>query len=145
MPVLGAQIGPVNTDGNVPAPDDVRTAVARDLKQVFQDEYILGFQQAINPAWSYGINATYRKVNRAVEDTRINHSDCPGNWNFPIINPGEVNTQWCASTQSWVDIDTAVDGYAASGSGAMARAGAGSNDSRPSGARIDSRFRISPP
>ena len=118
-PVLGAQIGPVNTDGNVPAPDDVRTAVARDLKQVFQDEYILGFQQAINPEWSYGINATYRKVNRAVEDTRINHSDCPGNWNFPIINPGEVNTLWCASTQSWVDIDTSVDGYAALGSGAI--------------------------
>ena len=118
-PILGAQIGAVNTDGNVPAPSDVRAAVARDLKQVFQDEFILGFQQAINPEWSYGINATYRRVTRAVEDTRINHSDCPGNWNFPIINPGEVNTLWCTSTQSWVDIDTAVDGYAALGSGAI--------------------------
>ena len=118
-PILGAQIGPVNTDGNVPAPDDVRSAVARDLKQVFQDEFILGFQQAINPEWSYGINATYRKVTRAVEDTRINHSDCPGNWNFPIINPGETNTLWCASTQAWVDIDTAVDGYSALGSNAI--------------------------
>jgi TonB dependent receptor/Carboxypeptidase regulatory-like domain/TonB-dependent Receptor Plug Domain len=118
-PILGAQIGPVNTDGNVPAPEDVRTAVARDLKQVFQDEYILGFQQAINQEWSYGISATYREVTRAVEDTRINHSDCPGNWNFPIINPGEVNTLWCASTQSWVDIDTSVDGYQALGSNAI--------------------------
>src|SRR3546814_20477801 len=36
-PDIGAQIGSVNTDGNVPAPDDVRTAVARDLKQVYQD------------------------------------------------------------------------------------------------------------
>ncbi len=119
LPILGQQIGPLNDDGNIPAPTDFRTAVARDLKQVFQDEYILGFQQAINQEWSYGINATYRKVNRAVEDTRINHSDCPGNWNFPIINPGEVNTLWCASTQSWVEIDTSVDGYAASGSGAI--------------------------
>jgi len=118
-PILGAQIGPVNTDGNIPAPTDVRTAVARDLKQVFQDEFILGFQQAINQEWSYGINATYRRVTRAVEDTRINHSDCPGNWNFPIINPGEVNTLWCASTQSWVDIDTSVDGYQALGSNAI--------------------------
>lgn len=118
-PILGAQIGPVNTDGNVPAPSDVRAAVARDLKQVFQDEYIVGFQQALNPEWSFGVNATYRKVTRAVEDTRINHSDCPGNWNFPIINPGEVNTLWCTSTQSWVDIDTAVDGYAALGSNAI--------------------------
>ncbi|MCL1633944.1 TonB-dependent receptor [Luteimonas sp. SX5] len=117
LPNIGAQIGPLNTDGNAPAPDDVRTAVARDLEMVFQDEYIVGFQQAINQAWSYGVNATYRKVSNAVEDTRINHSNCPGNWNFPIINPGETNTLWCESTQSWVDIDTSVDGYQASGSG----------------------------
>jgi len=115
FPNIGDQIGPVDTTGNAPAPNDVRTAVARDLKMVFQDEYILGFQQAINQAWSYGVNATYRRVTRAVEDTRINHSDCPGNWNFPIINPGETNTLWCESTQSWVDIDTSVDGYQASG------------------------------
>ncbi|HSD16870.1 MAG TPA: TonB-dependent receptor [Thermomonas sp.] len=118
-PILGAQIGPVNTDGNIPAPTDVRAAVSRDLKQVFQDEFILGFQQAINQEWSYGVNATYRKVSRAVEDTRINHSNCPGNWNFPIINPGETNTLWCTSTQSWVDIDTSVDGYSALGSNAI--------------------------
>ena len=119
FPNIGPQIGPVNTDGNAPAPDDVRTAVARDLEMVFQDEYIVGFQQAINQAWSYGVNATYRKVGNAVEDTRINHSNCPGNWNFPIINPGETNTLWCETTQSWVDIDTSVDGYSASGSGAI--------------------------
>ena len=45
---------------------------------VYQDEYILGFQQAINQEWSWGVNATYRVVNRAVEDTRINHiAACP--------------------------------------------------------------------
>ena len=64
----------------------------RSVLKVFQDEYILGFQQAINQAWSYGVNATYRKVNRAVEDTRINHiPDCPDYSSFPIINPGETN------------------------------------------------------
>src|SRR3546814_8924132 len=51
FPVIGEQLGPVNTDGNVPAPDDVRTAVARDLQQVYQDEFILGFQQAISQTW----------------------------------------------------------------------------------------------
>ena len=46
---------------------------------VYQDEYILGFQQAIDQAWSYGVNATYRKVSNAVEDMRINHvPGCPG-------------------------------------------------------------------
>ena len=121
LPNLGPQIGAVNTDGNAPAPDDVRTAVARDLKQVFQDEFILGFQQAISQEWSYGVNATYRKVTRAVEDVSIRHVDgCPwysGDW--PIINPGESNTLWCPDTDDWVTFDNAEDGYLASGSGAI--------------------------
>lgn len=119
VPDLGQQIGTVNTDGNAPAPDDVRTAVARDLKQVFQDEYILGFQQAINSAWSYGVNATYREVTRAIEDVRINHVEgCPwysGDW--PIMNPGETTTLWCPDTNDWVTFDSSKDGYRALGSG----------------------------
>ena len=119
VPDLGPQIGPVNTDMNVPAPDDVRTAVARDLKQVFQDEFILGFQQAINQAWSYGVNATYRKMTRAVEDVGIRHVEgCPwysGDW--PILNPGETNTLWCPDTNDWVTFDNSKDGYETLGSG----------------------------
>lgn len=119
LPILGEQIGPVNTTGNAPAPDDVRTAVAKDLKQVFQDEFILGFQQEISPAWSYGINATYRKMTRSVEDVRINHVEgCDwysGDW--PIMNPGEKTTLWCPDTDNWVTFDSSKDGYKASGSG----------------------------
>ena len=128
LPILGAQIGPVNTSNNVPAPEDFRTAVARDLKMVFQDEFILGFQQAINQAWSYGVNATYRKMTRAVEDVRINHVEgCPwysGDW--PIMNPGEMTTLWCPEPTPddpdagrWVDFDSSQDGYRATGSGAI--------------------------
>jgi hypothetical protein len=118
FPVIGAQLGPVNTDGNVPAPDDIRTEVAKDLKMVFQDEYILGFQHAIDGPWSFGVNATYREVNRAVEDTRINHfPGCPGYSSFPIINPGESNTLWCESVGDYVTFDSGSDGYVASGSG----------------------------
>ncbi len=120
VPNLGTQIGPVNTDGNVPAPDDIRTEVGRDLKMVFQDEFILGFQQAINQEWSYGVNATYRRVTRAVEDVRINRlQGCPGYSSFPIINPGESATLWCESTNDWVEFDSSEEGYIASGSGAL--------------------------
>src|SRR3546814_93922 len=119
FPVIGEQLGPVNTDGNVPAPDDVRTAVARDLKQVYQDEFILGFQQALSQTWSWGVNATYRELNRAVEDVRINHVEgCPwysGDW--PIMNPGETTTLWCTDTNDWVTFDSSQDGYEALGSG----------------------------
>ncbi|MEO6103516.1 MAG: TonB-dependent receptor [Pseudoxanthomonas sp.] len=120
FPVLGAQLGPVNSDGNVPTPADIRTEVAKDLKMVFQDEYIVGFQKAINQAWSYGINATYRKVNRAVEDTRINHfPGCPGYSSFPVVNPGDSITLWCESTGEYVTFDSSQDGYIATGSGAI--------------------------
>lgn len=119
LPKLGEPIGSVNTTGNVDPPEDFRTAVARDLKMVYQDEFILGFQQAINEAWSYGVNATYRKMTRSVEDARINHVEgCPwysGDW--PIINPGEKNTLWCPDTDSYVSFDSSKDGYQALGSG----------------------------
>lgn len=119
VPVLGQQIGPVNTEGNAPAPDDMRTAVASNLKQVFQDEYILGFQQAINESWSYGANVTYRRMTRAVEDVAIRHVEgCPwysGDW--PIINPGETTTLWCPTTNDWVTFDSSKDGYITQGSG----------------------------
>lgn len=121
LPILGAQIGPLDTTNNVPAPEDFRTAVARDLKMVFQDEFILGFQQAINQEWSYGVNATYRKMTRAVEDVRTNHVEgCDwysGDW--PILNPGETNTLWCPDTNSWITFDNSTDGYQATGSGAI--------------------------
>jgi hypothetical protein len=119
MPNVGAQIGPVNTEGNVSAPDDVRTAVARNLKQVYQDEYILGFQQAINQTWSYGVNATYRKMTRAVEDANIRHVEGCDSYlgsNWPIINPGEKTTLWCPDTNDWVSFDSSKDGYLTSGS-----------------------------
>ncbi|WP_449447916.1 TonB-dependent receptor [Thermomonas brevis] len=119
LPILGAQIGPVNTSNNVDPPEDFRTAVARDLKMVFQDEFILGFQRAINSTWSYGVNATYRRMTRAVEDVRINHVEgCPwysGDW--PIMNPGETTTLWCPTTNDWVTFDSSKDGYKATGSG----------------------------
>lgn len=120
FPILGAPIGPVNTDGNAPAPNDLRTEVSRDLKMVFQDEFILGFQQAIDPAWSYGVNATYRRVTRAVEDARINRlPGCPGYSSFPIINPGENVTLLCEATGEMVTFDSSSEGYLATGSGAV--------------------------
>ena len=58
------------------------------------------------------------KVNRAVEDVRINNIDaCPGYSSFPIINPGEENTLWCESTGEYVTFDSGEEGYIALGSG----------------------------
>lgn len=113
-PIIGAQIGPTDKSMNTGG-DDLRGIFPKDLKAVYQDEAIFGYERAINEAWSWGVNATYRRMNRTIEDTRITHSNCPSGFNWPIINPGEKNTLWCDDTGNgqggWVELDTSVDGY----------------------------------
>jgi len=122
-PIIGQQIGPVDTRMNTGAAD-LRQSVDRDLKAVYQDEYILGFQSMINQAWSWGVNATYRTMDRALDDLRLNYTPCgpTGTTLWPIANPGESLTIWgdssigCA-TEGWITIDTANSGYRKGGSG----------------------------
>lgn len=113
-PIIGAQIGPTDTRLNTGA-SDLRSIFPKDLKAVYQDEAILGYEQALNEAWSWGVNATYRRMERTIEDTRITHSDCPAGFNWPILNPGEKNTLWCEDMGSgqggWVVLDSSKDGY----------------------------------
>ena len=122
-PIIGQQIGPVDTRMNTGAAD-LRQSVDRDLKAVYQDEYILGFQSMINQAWSWGVNATYRTMDRALDDMRLNYTPCgpTGTTLWPIANPGESLTIWGDSsigctTEGWITIDTANSGYRKGGSG----------------------------
>lgn len=115
-PILGAQIGPVDAGNNVLPKSDFREAVAKNLKAPFQDEAILGYQKALNQTWSWGVNATYRRMTRTVDDVNINAYGCTvGDW--PYVNPGEKVTLWCESSNSYITIDTSKDGYKASGTG----------------------------
>jgi hypothetical protein len=116
-PIIGAQIGPVDDSFNLS-----NEPVDRDLDAVYQDEAILGFQTMINQAWSWGVNATYRRMPNAMDDVRINalcgvrHGTL-----WPIANPGEELTLWgttamgCAQ-DGWVTIDTSREGYITVGS-----------------------------
>ncbi|MBF6025017.1 TonB-dependent receptor [Lysobacter niastensis] len=120
-PILGAQIGPVDDRLNL-STADLRKSVDRDLEAVYQDEMLLGYQAMLNDAWSWGVNGTYRRVERALDDIRINHTPCgPTATLFPIGNPGESLTIWgdasmgCA-TPGWITIDTSKDGYRKGGS-----------------------------
>ncbi|MCD9027708.1 TonB-dependent receptor [Luteimonas sp. BDR2-5] len=122
-PIIGAQIGPVDTTYNVSAAD-LRQSVDQDLDAVYQDEAILGFQSAISQAWSWGVNATYRRMKNALDDVRINHTPCgPVGYNlWPIANPGKPLTIWGdasigCETEGWITIDTSQDGYIKGGSG----------------------------
>ena len=119
-PIFGPQIGPVDTQFNVSVAD-LRKSVDRDIDAVYQDEAIIGFQSAISQVWSWGVNATYRKMTNAIDDIRINHTPCGNTGLFPIGNPGKPLTIWgdasigCA-TAGWITIDTSKDGYITTGS-----------------------------
>ena len=116
-PIIGAQIGPVDDSFNLQ-----HEPVDEDLEAVYQDEAILGFQTMINQAWSWGVNATYRRMPNAMDDVRINalcgvrHGTL-----WPIANPGDSLTLWgtrdmgCAQ-DGWVTIDTSREGYITVGS-----------------------------
>ncbi|MBD9434515.1 TonB-dependent receptor [Pseudoxanthomonas sp. PXM03] len=115
-PIIGAQIGPIDDSFNLS-----NEPVDRDLDAVYQDEAIVGFQSMINQAWSWGVNATYRRMPNAMDDVRINalcgvrHANL-----WPIANPGESLTLWgtramgCAE-DGWVTIDTSKEGYITAG------------------------------
>ena len=121
-PVIGTQIGPVDTNYNVEV-GDLRQQVDADLDAVYQDEAILGYQAMLSQAWSWGVNGTYRRMKNALDDVRINHTPCgPVGYNlWPIANPGKPLTIWGdasigCDTEGWITIDTSQDGYIKGGS-----------------------------
>jgi len=67
---------------------DPRTVAAKGMKSHFQDEYILGMQQQLSPAFTYGAKVTYRTLRSAIDDTC---TPALGGACF-LFNPGVANT-----------------------------------------------------
>lgn len=67
VPGLGAKLGDRNLVSNGEA-GDPRSVVDPNIKPMYQDEYILGFEQALTNRWSVGVKATYRKLKSVMDD-----------------------------------------------------------------------------
>lgn len=67
VPTLGAQLGGRYTSSNGETPDS-RTIVDVNLKPLFQDELILGFQKALAKNWTYGVRYTRRELKAGMDD-----------------------------------------------------------------------------
>jgi outer membrane receptor protein involved in Fe transport len=67
VPILGAQLGNRFTfsDGS---PKDPRTVVDPNLKPMYQDEFILGLEQALANRWTFGVKYTNRKLKAGMDD-----------------------------------------------------------------------------
>lgn len=120
IPILGPQLGGVDTSQGDGTVHDLRSEVNKDMQQVYQDELILGFQQMLNDKWSWGVNATYRKLHNAIDDMEISATGkCgpDGYIGWVMGNPGKKNTVWgdtnCDGTaDGWVTVDTSKEGWA---------------------------------
>ncbi|WP_225737148.1 TonB-dependent receptor [Dyella acidiphila] len=72
IPSIGQTAGPgvpVSANNEYGQPLDASTVAARNLKAEYQDSYVLGFQQQINPSWDYGVTGTWTKLGRIIDDT----------------------------------------------------------------------------
>ena len=67
LPGTGAQLGERWYASNGETPDP-RTVVDPELKPMFQDEVILGFQAQLTENWVGGIRAVYRKLSTVMDD-----------------------------------------------------------------------------
>ena len=98
---LGSRAYLNGEDGTTPDP---KTVAAKNIDAYYQDEYILGFDKAINENWSFGAKATYRKLKSSIDDfcdsrpfesyaerngIDISNASLPGCY---LFNPGKSNT-----------------------------------------------------
>ena len=88
-PVLGAQIGPtiVYSDGTV---KDVRSVVDTNIKPMFQDEFIIGYERDLGRDYLGGLSFTYRDLKRAIDDVVFDEAlgVDPGAFFYALTNPG---------------------------------------------------------
>lgn len=102
-PAIGAQIGgrTVFSDGAIKDPLQI---VDRNLKPMYQDEGIIGYQRALNKNWTAGVRGVYRTVGRFIEDMAIDETlnvyaraqgisaakfNAGGNDYYVLSNPGQ--------------------------------------------------------
>jgi outer membrane receptor protein involved in Fe transport len=60
--------GPVSSNGETGSPPDVLAFAPSDLKNLYQDEYILGFEKQLTPDWMLGMKLTHRSLKSSVDD-----------------------------------------------------------------------------
>ncbi len=107
-PVIGAKLGGTNvySDGTV---KDRRAIVDLDVKPMYQDEFIVGFQHALNKDISVGARFTHRIISgTAMDDMIVDHAltawaqdngfggfDATGLHAYVLANPGrDVRMFW---------------------------------------------------
>ena len=64
---LGAHFGSTNVNGSLTSPNP-KTLTVTDLKPMYQDEFILGFQKQISSSWTLGVKGVFRQIKSGMDD-----------------------------------------------------------------------------
>jgi hypothetical protein len=73
-------------DGSVP---DVSTVLDTNIKPMFQDEFIIGYERELGDDYVGGLSFTYRNLKRAIDDITIDEAlGLPGEFAYILTNPG---------------------------------------------------------
>lgn len=116
-PILGARIGPVDNSQGDGTVGDLRGEVDADMEQVYQDEFIVGFQSLIDDKWAWGVRGIYRKLHNAIDDMQITYNGFCEVDPFVMGNPGReltfyTDTDCDGENDRFVTIDTSKHGWA---------------------------------
>ena len=60
--------GPVSSNGEYGQPIDVLAFAPKDMKNMYQDEFILGVDKMLNDSWVVGAKLTYRDLKSSIDD-----------------------------------------------------------------------------
>ncbi|HEU4852639.1 MAG TPA: TonB-dependent receptor [Telluria sp.] len=77
LPALGQQLGSRTVNGDGTAADP-RTVVDPDIKPMYQDEFILGAQQALGNRWTVSAKLTHRNLKSVMDD--VCNDEGAANW-----------------------------------------------------------------
>jgi hypothetical protein len=81
LPGRGAQLGTRSVTSNGEA-GDPRSVVDPNIKPMFQDEFIVGVQQALANRWTVGAKLTHRKLKKVMDDM----CNDEGAYNWAVAN-----------------------------------------------------------
>jgi hypothetical protein len=116
---------PVSPDGELGVAPDPATVTSKGIKSEFQDEFILGFQKQLNPAWNYGVKAVVRKLRNGIDDVcdtapilaqaaaqGINLDDLAPLKGCRLFNPGRANDFTLLKNDgSRIDVNVSNDAF----------------------------------
>ena len=121
LPNLGAQIGPRVTTSNGLAPGP-ETLVDKNIGPMYQDEWTVGYEKALNKLWKGSVKFIYRNLASTLEDVAVDaallkyakaknyNTFTAGGFDYYVItNPGNAITMYLNMTKDH-NGDGVVDG-----------------------------------